>query len=98
MRLSAESVSNRKFRLGPYIVQIVVWRLPEPSAERLHGLKYSLFFGRPGERIIGYDNERGKGDHRHYGNREETYSFETLPKLLLDFFEDVERFLRDERA
>jgi predicted transcriptional regulator len=24
-----------------------------------------LFYGFPGNRLAGYDNERGKGDHRH---------------------------------
>ncbi len=68
-----------------------VWRLPEASQERPHGLKYSLFFGRPGQRIIGYDNEAGKGDHRHYGDREEPYSFSSLQQLMADFEDDVRR-------
>lgn len=41
------------------------------------------------ERLIGYDNEPGKGDHRHYGEREETYSFSTPEQLLTDFLADV---------
>ena len=52
-------------------------------------LKYSLFYGRPGERIVGYDNERGKGDHRHYRTREERYLFVSFEKLLTDFWNDV---------
>jgi hypothetical protein len=71
------------------IVQIKIWRLPEASAERPHRLKYSLFYGRPGERIIGYDNEAGKGDHRHYREVEEAYKFVTVERLLLDFWTDV---------
>lgn len=73
------------------IIQIRVWRLPEVDAERPHGLKYSLFFGRAGERIIGYDNEKGKGDHRHYRSREEPYRFSSLEQLIRDFEKDVER-------
>jgi hypothetical protein len=42
-----------------------------------------------GERIVGYDNERGKGDHRHYGDREEPYIFTTMEQLLDDFERDV---------
>jgi hypothetical protein len=26
--------------------------------------KYSLFYGRPGEVLVLFDNERGKGDHK----------------------------------
>ena len=44
------------------VVEMVIWQLPEASPERPHGLKYSLFYGLDGERNVGYDNERGKGD------------------------------------
>jgi Family of unknown function (DUF6516) len=71
------------------IVDIKIWQLPEATAERPHGLKYSLFYGRPGERIVGYDNETGKGDHRHYGAREMPYAFESMERLMQDFFADV---------
>ena len=71
------------------IIDIKIWQLPAVTAERPHGLKYSLFYGRAGERIIGYDNEAGKGDHRHYSEREEGYQYESTETLLRDFFADV---------
>ena len=75
------------------IVEMTIWRLPAPDPGRLHGLKYSLFYGRAGERIVGYDNETGKGDHRHVGaqEREFPYVFTSLAQLLADFARDVER-------
>ncbi|HEY4801525.1 MAG TPA: DUF6516 family protein [Paraburkholderia sp.] len=73
------------------IVEMRIWRLPEPDGERPHGLKYSLFYGRMGQRIVGYDNERGKGDHRHYRDREEPYAFSTVDRMVSDFLDDVER-------
>ena len=78
------------------IIQIKVWRLPDAGEERPHGLKYSLFYGRPGQRIISYDNEAGKGDHRHYRGREEPYAFTTLERLIADFERDVKRETDDE--
>lgn len=75
------------------VLQITVWQLPIPSQERPHGLKYSLFYGRPGERIIGYDNEAGQGDHRHYRDREERYVFISLDRLIADFLKDVRKEL-----
>lgn len=88
----ATLILDRKFMLDDgRIIQMKVWRLPERSVERPHGLKCSLFFGRPGERIIGYDNEAGKGDHRHHGPREERYHFSTLEALIRDFEADVHR-------
>jgi Family of unknown function (DUF6516) len=71
------------------IVEMTIWQLPVRTTERPHALKYSLFFGRSGERIVGYDNERGKGNHRHYRNREEAYRFTTIEALVADFLADV---------
>jgi hypothetical protein len=78
------------------ILEIRIWRVAESVPPSRHTLKYSLFYGRPGERLIGYDNERGKGDHRHYGDREESYRFVSIEQLLADFRSDVEA-LRGER-
>ena len=76
------------------ITEFTVWKLPAPSQERPHGLKYSFFFGREGIRIIAYDNERGKGDHRHYLDREEKYVFVSIEKLMSDFLKDIQDYRR----
>ena len=70
---------------------MTLWELPSADEERPHGYKYSLFYGRPGERLVGYDNERGKGDHRHYRAHEEPYKFETVERLVQDFLDDVDQ-------
>jgi hypothetical protein len=80
------------------IIQIRIWRLPRSSPERPHGLKYSLFYGKPGERIIGYDNEAGKGDHRHRRGTEEPYDFATLEALIDDFMSDVLKEIGHDRT
>ena len=54
-----------------------------------HGYKYRLYYGAAGVCRVRYDNERGKGDHRHRGEREENYAFTTLDRLLADFEHDV---------
>ena len=41
--------------------------------------------------MVLYDNERGKGDHRHYREREETYAFKDIETLIADFLADVRR-------
>lgn len=71
------------------IVEMTIWRLPSSTRERPHGLKYSLFYGREGDRIVGYDNEAGKGDHRHDRGREERYAFVDVETLIADFLADV---------
>lgn len=70
---------------------MTIWRLPAASAERPHGLKYSLYYGRNGVRLVGYDNEQGKGDHRHYCDREERYAFTSVEQLIADFLSDVRK-------
>ena len=78
------------------IVEMVLWRVPLPVPPSHHRLKYSLFYGRPGVREVGYDNERGKGDHRHFQGVETAYRFSTVEQLMADFWSDVRR-LRGER-
>lgn len=73
------------------IREMVIWRLPEADLERPHGLKYSLFYGFPNQGLVRYDNERGKGDHRHYSNKEEAYTFESVRQLMKDFKTDIEQ-------
>jgi uncharacterized protein DUF6516 len=71
------------------IVEMVIWRVPSPVSPSAHGLKYSLFYGRPGTREVGYDNERGKGDHRHMKGAETAYHFTSVEQLMADFWSDV---------
>ena len=71
------------------IVEMALWRVPSPVPPTTHGLKYSLFYGRAGVREVGYDNERGKGDHRHFQGVESTYAFSTVEQMVADFWADV---------
>ncbi len=77
------------------ILEAVIWKLPAPTLDRPHGLKYRLYYGTAdGSAVVRYDNETGKGDHRHYGNREEPYRFVDEATLYADFMADVERARR----
>ena len=40
--------------------------------------------------MIRYDNETGKGDHRHIGGREEPYQFRGVEALVADFLRDID--------
>jgi len=73
------------------IIEMTIWSVPQPVQGSRHKLKYSLFYGFPGERLVGYDNERGKGDHRHFEGKEVRYAFTTVEKLVADFLADVRR-------
>jgi len=73
------------------IVEMKIWQLASPVRGSAHRLKYSLFYGFAGERLVGYDNEPGKGDHRHIEGKEEQYAFSTVETLMADFLADVRR-------
>jgi hypothetical protein len=71
------------------IAEMKLWRVPAAVPPSAHEFKYSLYYGRPGAREVGYDNERGKGDHRHIRNIETAYQFTTVERLVADFWSDV---------
>ena len=74
------------------IVEVVIWELPEPLPPSTHSFKYRLFYGTPLEERVRYDNERGKGDHRHIAGRELNYVFVSVDQLLDDFERDVQNW------
>ncbi|MGV6809066.1 MAG: toxin-antitoxin system TumE family protein [bacterium] len=74
------------------ILEVVIWKLPEPVQGSQHCFKYRCFYGNAKHgRMIGYDNERPKGDHRHYGHVEKRYTFVTPDQLINDFLADVQQ-------
>ena len=87
---AAELLFHRKryFDNGA-IVELTIWIVPQSVRGSDHRFKYSLFYGEGGRRLVGYDNEPGKGDHRHYGDREEPYVFRSVEQLVADFLADV---------
>jgi hypothetical protein len=72
------------------IVEMVVWRVPSAVPPSAHAFKYRLVFIRNGQRVVGYDNERGKGDHKHLAGQERPYRFVDVDTLIRDFLRDVE--------
>ena len=73
------------------IVQAVVWKLPIPLKGSLHRYKYRLYFGRQGECLVRFDNEQGKGDHKHVMGEQSPYIFCDIPTLLMDFRDELIR-------
>ena len=72
-------------------VEIVVWRLQSPVAGSQHGFKYRLALVVNGCCVLRYDNEQGKGDHKHLGEDQIPYIFTTPRALLDDFWNDVDK-------
>jgi Family of unknown function (DUF6516) len=75
-------------------VEIVVWRLDRPVRGSTHRFKYRLALVADSTCVLRYDNEAGKGDHRHIGSAEKRYNFVDPETLLADFWSDVEAWRR----
>ena len=74
--------------------ELVVWRVPAPVRGSAHWFRYRLALVVGGECVLRYDNEAGKGDHKHVGETEERYRFKSAEQLLADFWADVESWRR----
>lgn len=84
-------LSEREF------LEIVIWAVPVPVHGSGRGLKYRLALVVDGECVLRYDNEAGKGDHRHAGSAERACRFESLEKLMADFERDIARWQDENR-
>ncbi len=73
-------------------VEVVVWRVPQPVQPSTHDLRYRLGHVVGGVCVLRYDNERGKGDHRHIEATQEPYRFSTPEQLMADFQADIVRW------
>jgi Family of unknown function (DUF6516) len=73
-------------------VEILVWRVPQRVPGSRHDFKYSLTLVVDGVCVLRYDNEAGKGDHKHVREREAAYRFIDLATLHADFWNDVEEW------
>ena len=90
--MAAELVFHEKrVEASGAIPEMKIWRVPDPVPPTDHGLKYSLFYGFSGRRLVGFDNERGKGDHMHLGDREFAYVFTSVEQLMADFLTEVRK-------
>jgi hypothetical protein len=77
--------------------ELVLWQVPKPVAGSGHRFKYRLAYVVRGECVLRYDNEDGKGDHRHFGGKESAYVFTAPERLIADFQRDIARWNRENR-
>jgi len=76
-------------------VEVVIWQVAEPVRPSTHRFKYRLAYVVSGQCVLRYDNESGKGDHRHTEAAEQPYEFSTPDRLMADFENDMERWNRE---
>lgn len=75
--------------------ELSLWRLPRPVKGSSHGFKYRLALVVGGICVMRYDNEIGKGDHKHIGGVEYAYAFTSPQRLLADFWNDVDAWRKN---
>jgi len=90
--MQSQVLSNEGLSVQAGTVQLVVWQVSVPVPPSEHPFKYRLVYIVDGQRVVGYDNERGKGDHKHLGDVEMPYAFSSVARVLADFWEDVRRW------
>lgn len=88
--MKAKLMYRNKVITETHITELVIWKLPDKTPDRPHGIKYRLYHGdKKGRCIVRYDNESGKGDHKHIGDKETIYQFVNVEQLIKDFIFDV---------
>jgi hypothetical protein len=71
---------------------IVIWQLPRRIPGSRHTYKYRLAFVVDEMCVLRFDNESGKGDHKHVGGREAPYVFTSLERLVTDFLNEIDKW------
>jgi hypothetical protein len=97
--MDAEPLLEKKDELAVGVFQqLVIWRVPTPVRASTHSFKYRLALIVDDICVVRYDNEAGKGDHRHWGDTELKYAFVSIDQLLADFDADIDRWLNEHRG
>ena len=78
--------------------EIVIWKLDQPVLGSSHLYKYRLAFVANERCILRFDNESGKGDHRHIRDDEFNYKFKSIESLLFDFQDEIRRLNDENRS
>lgn len=89
---AAKKIRKERIELtNDSFVELSIFEVPRRLAGSTHDFKYRLAYVVLGECVLRYDNEAGKGDHKHIGRKEFSYAFVDVQTLLRDFFADVGR-------
>ena len=91
-----KAIKLQDARLGlsaTVFVEIVIWEVPYPVRGSRHQFKYRLALVADEICVLRYDNEAGKGDHRHVGDNEGPYEFVDIDRLRADFLMDARAWI-----
>ena len=89
--MKAANLINERHQISDNaFIELVVWDVPTEVAGSDHQYKYRLALIVDQVCVMRYDNERGKGSHKHIGDEEIDYTFVDIKTLIDDFLKDVE--------
>ncbi|MBI1935842.1 hypothetical protein HYS31_05365 [Candidatus Woesearchaeota archaeon] len=80
---------DKKILDNEHLMEIRIWQVKKDKYNP-EGFHYSLVLIKNTKRILGYDNHERKGHHKHFHDKELKYNFESVDKLLNDFYEDMQ--------
>ena len=92
---AVELLRNRIIYSTVAFAELVLWQLPKPPPGSVHRFKYRLAYVVRVVCVLRYDNEGGRGDHRHYGGKERAYAFTNPDNLIAAFQADIARWNRE---
>lgn len=91
--MSAKLIHRDKIVIGNNaFVQLVIWEVDPPVRASHHVYKYRLAYVVDEVCVIRYDNEAGKGDHKHIGDIESKTTFTNVAELIAAFWADIEKY------
>lgn len=94
--MEAKLLLRERYLLSEFtFVELVIWKVPLPVRGSNHSFKYRLALIAEGLCVLRYDNEVGKGDHKHLKAKEFSYFFNSVEQLQSDFWSDVDSFLKN---
>lgn len=76
--------------------ELVLWQLASPLPGSMHSFKYRLALVQQEVCVLRYDNESGKGDHRHLRGKESKYLFISPEQLIQDCLRDARRIQHED--
>jgi hypothetical protein len=89
---------ERRVLGGGRFAEVVIWRLGEPVPGSSHDFKYRLAFVVDEVCVLRFDNETGKGDHKHIREEQVPYAFISMRRLIADFWDAIEAWRSDEQG
>ncbi|AKW15014.1 DUF6516 family protein [Salmonella enterica] len=93
--MPAVELMNRRIQIADNAFATIRILQVDPSIlGSQHLYKYSLAYIVDGVCVMRYDNERGKGDHKHIGDCEFPVTFTSIQDLIASFQEDINHLRR----